>query len=55
MANQRCPQLLLNVPQGVVDAGIAALLLPADRQASNGGMNLLHPLPLPLPPAAAIG
>ena len=48
MATQCCPQLLLGLPQDVLAARIAALLPPADRQASDGGRNLLHP-PAPAP------
>ena len=53
MENQlRSPQLLLGLPQDVLATRIAALLPPADRQASDGGRNLLHP-PAHRPPAPA--
>ena len=46
MATQRCPPRLIDVPQDVLDTRIASLLLPADRQASNGGRACsTHPLP----------
>ena len=48
MATQRCPQLLLGLPQDVLATRIAALLPPDDRQASNGGRNLLPPARSPL-------